>query len=655
MKKLLLFCSTLIVLASCGTRPQTADTQPDVAITKIDGPLLATQQAPDSGGAGSVGSGYDTSNLLNPGTGPIMVAASSLYDPVTGQTAPNPLSVYVVASDALFVTSVELFQDGNSLGRRTKDEEGAAFNNPFIFPKPGSSQSPVTIQGTTNGMLSTRLRAVATDSSGQTSESAPLELQVDGSLPNLSVSVSGGNGSTFRSSDLITLTGLASDPETGIRSFDVTFNGGAVAVDASNSFTIPPQTLSAGPQTLVLSAVNGVMARNTLTKIFTVTEAPSSGGGSGSGSSNQPPVVNLMATPRTTDPLIIDFTASASDPENDGLTYSYAFGDGTTEPGAPTTSHTYAKAGTYTATVTVDDGNGGSASDSVVIPVGSDGSSNGGPVAPNITGFTADGQTAVDVAPNTDVALAWTISGTFTKVTLSSDKGDTTDVTTDNDQQLTVTPAATTVYTLSAENGSSSAAAQTVTVTVTGDNGSGGSAGAPVVSSFSANPDSITKGQDAVLSWSVDSTATEVTITPEGGTPVDVTNDDDKQLTVTPATTTTYTLNAKNAAASAPPQTVTVTVNDDNGGVKAVNDRVTTARGKAVTIRVLTNDQPSVQALTIVAATSPQKGGTVEISRDSKTIVYTPPAGFTGEDTFRYTVKDSSGNGTSARVYIEVR
>ena len=141
MKKAFLFCLSLVVLASCGTRPETVDTEPDVAITKIAGPLLATQQAPESGGAGSAGTTYDGSNPLNPGAGPITIAASSLYDPVTGQTTQNPLSVYVVASDETNVEQVALFQDGTSIGTRTKAEDGTAFKNPFIFPKPGEAHS----------------------------------------------------------------------------------------------------------------------------------------------------------------------------------------------------------------------------------------------------------------------------------------------------------------------------------------------------------------------------------------------------------------------------------------------------------------------------------------------------------------------------------
>jgi len=52
------------------------------------------------------------------------------------------------------------------------------------------------------------------------------------------------------------------------------------------------------------------------------------------------------------------FTASATDPDGDTLTYQINFGDGNSSSGNNVT-YTYTQAGQYTATLTVSDGNGG--------------------------------------------------------------------------------------------------------------------------------------------------------------------------------------------------------------------------------------------------------------------------------------------------------
>lgn len=85
---------------------------------------------------------------------------------------------------------------------------------------------------------------------------------------------------------------------------------------------------------------------------------------------NNSPTAVVGAVPLSgTAPLNVAFSgAGSSDPDSDPLTYAWTFGDGAGGSGA-TTNHTYATPGTYTATLTVDDGRGGSGTAHVDITV----------------------------------------------------------------------------------------------------------------------------------------------------------------------------------------------------------------------------------------------------------------------------------------------
>ena len=86
--------------------------------------------------------------------------------------------------------------------------------------------------------------------------------------------------------------------------------------------------------------------------------------------SNNPPTVQLDATPKTGDsPLAVEFTITANDPDGDSLTIDWDFGDNQTAQGQTSRNHTYQNAGNYTAKVTVSDGKGGTANDTVQITV----------------------------------------------------------------------------------------------------------------------------------------------------------------------------------------------------------------------------------------------------------------------------------------------
>ncbi|HRD65267.1 MAG TPA: Ig-like domain-containing protein [Candidatus Competibacter sp.] len=96
--------------------------------------------------------------------------------------------------------------------------------------------------------------------------------------------------------------------------------------------------------------------------------------------------------------------------------------------------------------------------------------------------------------------------------------------------------------------------------------------------------------------------------------------------------------------------TATVTVTVRPPGLSAADDAATTAAGTPVTIPVLANDAGT--GIAIVSVGSPSNG-TASVSGNA--VVYAPKAGFTGTDSFSYTIRDSFGRTATATVTVTVR
>jgi type II secretory pathway pseudopilin PulG len=101
----------------------------------------------------------------------------------------------------------------------------------------------------------------------------------------------------------------------------------------------------------------------------------SEGGSEAGGSSgeNNPPVAIIMVSPLTgPENLTVHFDASFSqDIDGDSLNFHWNFGDGYYSS-SQTVSHTYYYDGSFTASLTVSDGNGGTDTDTVTIQVWDD-------------------------------------------------------------------------------------------------------------------------------------------------------------------------------------------------------------------------------------------------------------------------------------------
>ena len=91
--------------------------------------------------------------------------------------------------------------------------------------------------------------------------------------------------------------------------------------------------------------------------------------------------------------------------------------------------------------------------------------------------------------------------------------------------------------------------------------------------------------------------------------------------------------------------TATVTVAVANAAPTAVDDEASTGRNQPVDIAVLANDtDPDGDTLSVTGATNPANG---TVTNDNGTVTYTPAAGFTGTDTFDYTITDGTADDTA--------
>src|SRR5271165_1148838 len=250
-----------------------------------------------------------------------------------------------------------------------------------------------------------------------------------------------------------------------------------------------------------------------------------------------------LTTPagKNTVPTIASFTASPTG-INSGTSStlswsaagatSIAITPGTFTSTSPSGSTSLSPTATTTYTLTATNATGSSTS-TLTITVNT-------PGKPTIGSFSAS---PTSITSGSSSTLSWTTSGatsiaitpgTFTSSSLSG--------------STSLSPTATTTYTLTATNAAGSTTS-TLTVTVT----------KPTISSFGVNPATITAGSSSMLTWAATG-ATSIAITPGTFTSTLASG----STNVSPTATTTYTLTATNASGSTT-STATVTVVASSG------------------------------------------------------------------------------------------
>lgn len=371
---------------------------------------------------------------------------------------------------------------------------------------------------------------------------------------------------------------------------------------------------------------------------------------------NAPPIaVDDVRSTEEDDPVGIQVLANDSDPDGDSLTLSVLSqpangGASVTRTGDVIVySPAAGFSGTDSFTYQISDGNGGVAVATVTVTVTN---SNAPPTAVDDAAQLLQGQTtsvsvlANDTDPDGD---ALTVS------LLTPPTNGTAVVQADNSIAYTPLPAfsGTDSIVYSVADGSGGTATATVALTVS----------AVIVNNPPiANDDIAQATQDLAVNFNIlandsdpdgDALTVSIATPPAGGTASVL---DDGRIRYVPLASFTgsdsivYTVDDGNGGTDS--ATVSITVVSSNTPPEAFADSATTTQGQAVSIDVLANDvDVDGNALTITSV-SPGSDGATSIT--SGGVTYTPAVGFSGSDSFSYTISDNNGGEDTATVAVTV-
>lgn len=385
---------------------------------------------------------------------------------------------------------------------------------------------------------------------------------------------------------------------------------------------------------------------------------------------NDAPTAAFDATSTNEDvDLVVDVLANDSDVDaGDDLTIDSVSGvdNATVTIATDKKSLTFDPAadwnGTETFTYTIKDSGGLTASANVAVVVGA---VNDTPQAVDDTAsVNEDASVTINVLNNdTDVDVATNADSLSIKSYADLDNGDVS-YSTDH-KSLIFTPDAnwngTEIFSYTVVDSHDAEDTATVTITVV-----------PQADSSVAYADSASCAEDGSVSISVLDNDVDIDHIPsEKSLIVDSVADylhgtvaiasDKLSVTYTPDPdwngTETFSYTIRDSSANTSSALVTVTVSPSNDPPQAMDDSVTTDEDVVLVIDVLENDEDADLLVDegdnlLITGTSGTISGTLSVAADKKSITYTPPSNWSGEETFNYSIKDKNDSTSSAKATV---
>ena len=453
----------------------------------------------------------------------------------------------------------------------------------------------------------------------------------------------------------VTINVLANDTGNGLTVTNVTQPANGSVTIANNSIVFTPNQGFTGTDSFIYTVTdsNGNSSQATVT----ITVTPQVTVNNVAPVAQDDTATTTSLTNAVGQPVTIDVLANDSDADGDSLTITSI-----TPPSNGTASivngqviYTPATGfvGTDTFTYTISDGNGHTTTATVSVVVSAATGNNTAPVAQD-DNATSNGSAVTINVTNNDTDPD---QDTLTLVSVTQPSNGSAII---NNGQVVFTPnpgfvgTDTFTYTISDGNGHTATANVSVIVVSTGV---GNTNIAPV-----AQNDTTTVVNAPAVNVTINvlandtdadgDTLTLVSITQPNNGSANITNG---QVVYTPnagftgTDTLTYTISDGNGHTTT--ATVTIIVTGRNIAPVAQDDTAT-SDGNPISINVLNNDNDADNDLLIITNISQPVNGTATISNGE--VLYTPNQGYTGSDSFTYTISDGNGHTTTANVTVDV-